>query len=478
MDWVARTQYVAQSGIPKIDLAFWLKQDQYFSVAAQYHPTDLERTGFSYEYLSPDNFDLADAVINNGTLAPARQAFKALIIRGNDTLTVPGVTKLVQWANEGLPVVISGGLPQNLTGYDTGNNTAYVRSALAGILGLDNVHSVPYDNLAASLMALGFTPRTSVSADRIWYTYWREDAKSSITWVYVYNDAFDSEFGEGSSTGSVTLETTGVPYMYDAWTGEVQQIYGYQQSEIRTTIPLTLAGNQSVIIGFHTNETVSNSTTILSLPVEVYATSSQATPHGNLITLKAGNTTEIVQLSNGTSISLPIPAAPIDLSNWTLTIESWAPHADLNQTETIKTNTTYQLNKLIPWNHISDSLRNTSGRGYYSASFSWPPVNGSVDGAMLSLGALNNAARARVNGKQLPPLDPTNGLADIGPHLISGKNQVEIVIGTTLGNVLRPIYRDVVSSGTVWGGPEPTEQEYGLVGEVAVVPYRNMTVLL
>lgn len=45
MNWIARTQYVAQSGIPKVDLAFWLKQDQYFHVNEQYYPLDLEEAG-------------------------------------------------------------------------------------------------------------------------------------------------------------------------------------------------------------------------------------------------------------------------------------------------------------------------------------------------------------------------------------------------------------------------------------------------
>ena len=128
---------------------------------------DTPSSGFSYEYLSPDNFGLPEAYVANGTFAPERQAFKALVLRGNDTLTVSGVNKLVGWAHAGLPIIISGGLPQNLTGYNVSGGTEYVRSALASITKLDNVHTVPYDNLAASLTALGFTPRTSVSADRI-----------------------------------------------------------------------------------------------------------------------------------------------------------------------------------------------------------------------------------------------------------------------------------------------------------------------
>ena len=468
-----------------MDLAFYLKQDSYRSVDNQYEPLDLQTAGFSYEYLSPDNFHLADAVVSDGVLAPERQAFKALVLRGNDTLTVSGTEKLVQWASEGLPIIVSGGLPQNLTGYDTGNSTAYVRSALAGIVDLNNVHIVPYDNLAASLMALGFTPRTGVSAENIWYTYWRENADQSIVWTYVYNDGWNYELGEGASAGSVTFETTGVPYLYDAWTGASEKMYGYQQTETSTIIPITLAGNQSVIIGFHCNESTPDHLKLPSVPKEVYSIS-ETRDNSNILNIKAGNTTTPMVLPNGTTLPLPTPPAPTPLTDWTLTIESWTPYADLfaNQTSSLKTNSTHHLTDLQPWNQISDSLRNVSGRGIYYTTFPWPPSSSqntssavaAADGAVLDLGALNNAARAWVNGNPLPPLDPTSARADIGAYLVEGTNEVEIVIGTTLGNVLRPIYQDVISSGTRWLGPQPEEMGYGLVGAVRVVPYVSMEV--
>jgi hypothetical protein len=53
MNWTARMQYVAQTGIPKIDLAFWLKKVQFFDKASQYHPNDLVEAGKSHQ--SSDN---------------------------------------------------------------------------------------------------------------------------------------------------------------------------------------------------------------------------------------------------------------------------------------------------------------------------------------------------------------------------------------------------------------------------------------
>lgn len=139
------------------------------------------------------------------------------------------------------------------------SGSAYVKTALASLTDLDNVHQVPAEDLSASLSSLGLTPRTKVDSDRIWYTYWREDEQASKTYVFVYNDAWDSELGLGGSNGSVTFNTTGVPYFYDAWTGSVEAIEGYGQTASSTTIPISLAGNQSTIIGFHHRESASGS---------------------------------------------------------------------------------------------------------------------------------------------------------------------------------------------------------------------------
>lgn len=422
---------------------------------------------------------LPEAYVTNGTLALERQAFKAFVLRGNDTLTVAGVEKLVEFAQAGLPIIISGGLPQNLTGFNASGGTEYVRSALSSIASLENVHVVPYDNLAASVKALGLTPKTSVSANRIWYTHWREDANASVSYTFIYNDAYDSELGEGASMGSVTFETTGVPYVYDAWTGDVAPILAYQQTSTTTTIPLSLAGNQSAIIAFHHNETTAGSTKVLSFPDEVYS-ASQAVYGSSQVTLKVGNSSEPVLLSNGTAIDLPVPAASTILSNWTLIVESWSPPSDLyaDQTKAVLSNRTYHPTTLEAWGEISDSLRNVSGRGFYSTTFTWPPQNGSADGAMLSLGVIVHTARVWINGHQLAPLDPTDPIADIGTWLMNGTNTVEVVVSTTLGNVLRPIYEEMRSSGTIWLGPQPVEQAYGLLQPVNLKPYNTITLSL
>lgn len=409
--------------------------------------------GWSYEYLSPDNLvSEPEAYVSDNVLAPARQAFKALVIRGNDTLTVAGVQKLTDYAHSGLPIIISGGTPFNLSGYNM-SGLQYVRTTLESIKSLDNVHEVPAENLSASLASLNLTPRTQVNADRIWYTYWREDSKEAKTYVFVYNDAWDSGFGSGSSSGSVTFETTGVPYFYDAWTGEFSAISTYNQTNSTTTIEMSLAGNQSTIIGFHHNE---------------------AGTQANRSDFSNGRhaTFNLHQSHSNTSSAVPTK----NLTSWTLTIESWNAPEDIfaDQTQSRKSNTTWELPELKPWNAISDSLFNVSGRGFYNTTFTWPPAEGSdAEGALLDLGAVINTARVWVNGQQLPPLDPTHAVTDITRLLREGDNEVLIVVATTLGNAVRPHWSQLRSSGTLALGPLPPPQDYGLVSDVLVKPYRQ-----
>lgn len=357
-----------------------------------------------------------------------------------------GVEKLTQYAYEGLPIIISGGTPFNLSGYNT-SGTAYVKSALATLTDLENVHEVPAEDLSASLQSLGLVPRTRVDADRIWYTYWREDEQAAKTYVFVYNDAWDSELGLGGSNGSVTFETTGVPYFYDAWTGETNAIHNFHQSDGCTTIPLVLAGNQSAIIGFHHNES---------------ATDDGWKRHG--------------ESSTWASWSGPAqsPAkSQQQLSSWTLIIESWTAPEDIyaDQTQSVKSNSTWELPELQPWNTISESLFNVSGRGFYNTTFTWPLANEDAGGAVLDLGAIINTARVWVNGHQLPPLDPTHAVADISEHVKDGENEVLVVVATTLGNAVRPHWSELKSSGTLALGPLPPAQAYGLVSDVLVKQY-------
>lgn len=62
--------------------------------------------------------------------------------------------------------------------------------------------------------------------------------------------------------------------------------------------------------------------------------------------------------------------------------------------------------------------------------------------------------------------------------LVDGVNTVEVLVATTLGNAMRPVWFELKTSGTGTGSPGaggvlPPVVGYGLIGEVTVVPYRE-----
>lgn len=432
--------------------------------------------GWTYEYLNPDNMYLPSAVVKSQILAPDKQAFKALIIRANDSMTVEGVQKIVEYANEGLPIVISGGIPNYLAGFNA-SGVAYMKEALSSITTLENVHMVPYQELSSVISSLGITPLTKVSADRIWYTYWRTDDEKARDYVFVYNDAFGVRFGGGSSQGTVEFQSTGVPYLYDAWTGTQTPVLNYTRSNSSITIFFELAGNQSAIVAFHNNETAQG-TVVTSTSPDVLSIEQGANSSGLTVHVGPGSGGASCQTSDGRVHQLPSPSAGImTLDNWTLTVEHWDPPSDIYDIETVasKTNTTHPLSNLTSWGQIAGAnLENVSGRGYYTTSFTWTP-SANVSGALIDLGVIVHTVRVAINGHVLPPLDVTWAKADIGQYLVQGENEVEVVTTTTLINRIIPIWRELETSGLPAILPAPATQDYGLLFDVKLIPYRAVS---
>ena len=493
LNFTARLSYIFQSGVPKMDLAFY----QFFTTypghrTSNYMLSDLIDAGYAYEYISPNNFNLTEAYVLDGVLAPNRQAFKAMIVRANDSLSVEGTMKLADYAKAGLPLIFSGGLPSYLASF---NETAatFVNQTIQNLSTLSNVHIVPYGGLAQSIASLGIVPRTKLDTpDGTLYTLWRRDDENAADYVFVYNDAAGYHLGEGSIEASIEFESTGIPYEYDAWAGEQSQLYNYTQTNNTTSINFQLAGNQSTIVAFHDVKNTSNP----QLPKHIESTSphvlgiSSSASSSMVLKVGSGPGMPSIRLSDGATRTLPpASAAPFDLQNWTLVAEHWDPPANLSDISTmaVKSNTTHLLSDLVSWQSIP-GLLNVSGRGYYSTTFIWPPNNSvssmapspsnnvSSLGALIDFGPVIHTLRASINGNALPPLDTTHAMTDISAYLVEGANQLEAVISTTLVNVLRPIWGQLRTSGVAPTVGVPGPQDYGLVGTVKIVPYQNVEV--
>jgi hypothetical protein len=422
-------------------------------------------------------------VVADKTLAPDAQAFKALVIRSNDSMTVEGASKVAQFAHAGLPIVFSGGIPTSYLGTNPPGAVQNAQNALAKASKMPNVHVTSSgDGLAATLASIGVLPATRFNTDASgWYTLFREDKTHEIDYYYVYSDQPYLPLGEGSSDALIEFSSTGYVYELDLWSGEETPLLTYQQDAHTTTIPMTLAGNQSTILAFSKKP----------------LTGHESVPHldsvsDNVIGHTVQNNGQLLLKATGGSVSYTTPQGKktmvqvpqtkaITLMNWDLTAEHWDPPKNLLDIEggALKSNTTHKLAHLVSWQQIP-GLQNVSGRGIYSASFQWRPSTKHSSfkgkaGAIIDFGPVVHTLAVSINGHALPALDVTSAKRDISQWLVDGENTVVAEVSTPLGNVLIGIWDSLETSGSgpagAEGGPPPLVASYGLIKDVTIQPY-------
>jgi hypothetical protein len=402
-------------------------------------------------------------------------------------MTVEGATKLSKFARDGLPIIFSGGVPSTYLGTNSPGVVRRAQKVLESTKLLSNVHVTnSTEGLAAKLASIGVYPATKFeSATPSWYTLQRSDAGNEIDFYYIYNDAPYSPLGEGFSNATIEFNSTGYPYTFDAWTGERAPILTYKQSNVSTTIPITLAGNQSTIIALSQQPLTDHKPTTHLESVSNNVLGSTVLDNGSIL-LKATGGSISYKTVSGKSVDLSVPKTnPITLTNWNLIVEHWDPPSDLLNIEdgAAKHNTTHTLPHLISWQQVP-GLQNVSGRGFYSTSFRWPSsstclLHNSSVGATIDFGPVVHTLSVQLNGQSLPPLDVTSATADISQWLVEGENTVLAEVATPLGNVLRSIWDQLMTSGTgpsnyVRGVPAPVAGNYGLIRDVTIQPYWNI----
>lgn len=394
---------------------------------------------------------------------------------GSQNVTQDSLAQLRSFANDGLPIIVVGSAPRRYPTHniaDPGDQA--FNESLAEFLNHVNVHHAAEGQLSRKLDSLDLQPRVGVRTNGTWYTTWREDKTDDVSYAYIFGDTVPA-------SGFIVVESTGIPYFFDAWTGICEPVLNYQTNRSVTIIPLDLAGNQTKIIAFSLRPIEGVPVPklhITDLSSSVLGMSAQA--NGIVLHIAAASDPVDITLSTGERVrhTSQAPAA-FELNSWVLELEHWEAPANFNDASIIavKTNTTHQLTELVSWNDIPEAT-NTSGVGYYHTNFTWPPESGSGEMNGTSLGAyirfppVLDAITVYANGARLPPLDYANPVADITPYLVSGDNRIVAVVPSTMWNYLRSILPDIRSAGREFSQMAAIPKtENGLVGVVTVVPY-------
>uniref|UniRef100_L2G4G5 Secreted protein n=2 Tax=Colletotrichum fructicola (strain Nara gc5) TaxID=1213859 RepID=L2G4G5_COLFN len=232
MAYVARNQFISQIGTARVDLAFYQYAAPFAKVV--YDSDNLERLGFTYDYLGPASFSSSNAIVGEGgVLAPDGPAYKALIFADQTKLTPEMAAQTKAFAEAGLPIFVIGSTDFQSVGVD---GAASVPEIMANALAMEGVTVLASaEQLPAALAALNIRPRVSFPQDNAvekWYTFSRSTEDGQI--AFFYND------GGNTTTANISfLDVAGrTPYTPDAWTGSVSPLLQYTIEDNNIVLPL------------------------------------------------------------------------------------------------------------------------------------------------------------------------------------------------------------------------------------------------
>jgi alpha-L-rhamnosidase len=461
--YVGRVQTILRRGQLRNDVAIYRDDNNHTPSGSTgelyFADQSLARAGYTYGFLN-DTL-LQQASVDGGRLEAATLGYKALVLDNTDTpatnptMTLMAARRVLAFARHGLPVVVVGDLPTRVRGNHPEQDAA-LRNVNSKLLATAGVRQVA--DQAAVLGALrsdGITSAARFTEPSPFVALHRQTSNSD--YYHLFNSSTEA------TTTAVTMRGDGVPFEYNAWTGQVIPVAEFTRTRGGVRFPVTLASGDNALYG------VTRGNVDTSMKPRLSAGSSTAdevvhTSKGKLAVrdTEAGRYT--TELSNGDTRMTKIRTVPASTTpaSWTLDVTSWEAGDGPNDTDKHKLPTiplaALPNGKLPDWLTIP-GLQNKSGIGVYSTTIDVGEAWTGGTGAYLDLGEIRGLARVIVNGKKLPPLnqvDPNH--VDLRGYLVPGENTVVVRLSTPLGNAAYPT--------TPFG-----EKSYGLLGPVVLTPY-------
>lgn len=486
---------------PKVTAMNWQLAHQ----GVYYRSTELQDNGYTYDYFSPKFLDLSGVSFDKSTKTIEPAGYKALVLY-QDWLDLRGAQRILQWAKQGLRVVVLDNAGSRTPSND-GRDAALARimDELKGLPSVrqatvyDNInYFAPVvggyeDNVMEKLQDLGVYPYAGYpEANQQLLTQTREDDNGN-RYLYAYNyddgsyrsQSLREEIRSAANPGKniktdIEMEGQYVPYVIDAWTGKVTEIADYRWENGRTVVPIDLDYNNIALMAFEKVDTAKLHVT------ETNADSSYVVADGVVLrTTKSGSLE--AQFSDGTQqqddVTVP---APYDITDWDLTVQSWTPNPterNLVRTETIdglttkntltstvKTPISVELDKLATWNNIPQVGKNVSGTGHYESTFTWDAD--AASGAYLNFGeSLEDTMEVWINGQKVGgtvSTNPSKVKRDVG-----GVGKPTIDDGT--GNQVPLVGKDLYTGGIDLTDPTVDISAYLQDGENEIVIEYNST---
>ena len=441
--YMARTQYVLQTGANKVDIAIYESERNAQEHLQNYTDPSLGQAGYTYQFFTDGLFELDSASVSGGVLNADGPAYKAMVVRDEDCITLDVANKLLEYAKAGLPIVVIGDAPNRTvtnqvtsvataqelyTAYEQDN--AKLQTVISELLSLPNVKQIADTaELPATLRGMQVTPAANYAEASNIMSVHRADTDADYYFLYNNSDIDESL--------TVTLTGSGIPYELDPWTGEITPIATYQTDGSAVTLTLDIAAEDTRIIGIAQGDHFGRQPE----GEHVVSTTADAVVYqnGKLVVEASQPGSYETTLSDGTVVTTEFKGEgeSLDLTGlpWHLSLESWTAgdNAKTDVRDMKKTVFEQELDSLVPWTSL-EAFRAVSGIGTYTTRFSLDSWDDS-QGAELSLQDVCDTVHLTVNGTEIG-VNQFTGKADIAKALRSGENEIIVKVASTLNNMI------------------------------------------
>lgn len=505
---LSRIQKVLEQGVPQMDIGMLRTDYNYNSGltmimdASQnkahknegyfWQDMTLQNEGYTYDYFSPYLLTDQDVSSSNGLVNADGVAYQALIVMQNE-LPYESAKKLCEWAKNGLPVVFVNNVEEiignsatkqnTVAGSCTGSNDGKdedLKNVVEEIKAQKSVRTVESADLAdEALKELGVYPRA-------WYMEENANLLSVMrktdeaTYLYVYNYMYEQE---ENYKGQISVDGLFQPYILDTWSGEVEQVAVFDQTDDRTILNVDLAPGDVMVYVLEPEKE------ILNPVVDTNRVYKMLYEDGQTKAAISDSGIATVTFADGSKETTEVKAPDdIKLTNWKLTVDSYEPGEKIIRTETtedtgvISTEAAYTtkhvtldggvLTENLPWKDIPGIGETISGVGTYTTSFVLPKEWTKEEyGADFKADSFHYGTAALwVNGKQVA-VNMDSCQADISDHLKPGVNEISVRVTSSLRNIMIKVG---YPSGWLMGAPEP--DSYGMTGETKLITYKKESV--
>ena len=463
--YLSRAQYVMQKGQADVDLAVYRLYYYNYHTSMDWELNEIEKAGYTYDYAAPDLIRQEQMKVGSqggrSVLSEEGPSYKALILdqrklmNGEEQMTASDMPldvaeKIVDYARQGLPVVIVGEAPSSVDTFagssaNKKEEDKRLNDLMRELKEMKNtVLAGSQEEVPAALAALGVEPDVKRDAPSALLNFHRTEDNSD--YYYLYNSDMNRELSQ-----TVMLSSEGTPYLLNPWCGEITRLGKYENRDGRTCVDITLRPNEAMFLAVCDEENPSPH--VVSADITDLGYDDTGALCARLTT--AGEQT--FSLGNGKKAVAAAKSVPEQrtLDDWSMTLESWSQGTLALETAKEEKGP-YTLKKLVSWNEIQ-GLEDAAGKAVYTTSFD---MNGGWEehlGAYLEFDYVSDTMHVWVNGKEIPGVNQMSKKVDMGEYLKPGTNELRVEVVSNLANIK--------SSYT---------QRFGIVGEVRLTPYRQV----